>query len=74
MVHSLLFVGTEVSVGSGFSMEQRRAFKADPSLIVGKVITVSYLEETTPSATSSAGTPSLRFPLLKAVHGSKRTV
>ena len=54
-------------VGSGFSLEQRQAFKNDPSLIVGKVVTVSYFEET-----KSDGAVSLRFPILKTIHGDRR--
>ena len=38
--------GNIVRVGSGFSIEQRREYHADPSKIVGKTITVQYFEET----------------------------
>jgi hypothetical protein len=37
--------GTKVRVGSGFSAEDRIRFGKDPSLIVGKTITVKYFEE-----------------------------
>lgn len=37
--------GTKVRVGSGFSAEDRIRFGKDPSLIVGKTITVKYYEE-----------------------------
>jgi DNA ligase-1 len=65
----LVVSGNEVAVGSGFTMEQRRAFKEKPDLIVGKVVTVQYFEET-----ATEGAPSLRFPLLKIIHGDKRIV
>lgn len=57
--------GTPVNVGSGFTMEQRQLYKENPALIVGKVITVRYFEET------EGDRPSLRFPSLKVVHGDK---
>ncbi len=50
-----------VNVGSGFSREERRKFFKDPSLIVGKEITVQYFEATT----DKTGKPSLRFPIFK---------
>jgi len=59
-----------VSVGSGFTMEQRQAFYADPSLIIGKTITVQYFEETT----NKEGKHSLRFPVVKHIHGNERLV
>ena len=63
--------GNPVSVGSGFTLEQRRRYMADPSLIVGKEITVQYFEETT----NKQGTTSLRFPVVKHVfEDGKRSV
>ncbi|KAK3820029.1 MAG: hypothetical protein J3Q66DRAFT_281275 [Benniella sp.] len=41
----ILHRGTKVRVGSGFSAEDRIRFGKDPSLIVGKTITVKYFEE-----------------------------
>ncbi len=61
--------GTQVGVGSGWSMEQRIAFHKDPKLIVGKTITVQYFEECKDSKT---GKPSLRFPTVKHVYNGKR--
>lgn len=55
--------GTTVKVGSGFSVEERRRFARDPSLIVGQIITVQYQSES----------KSLRFPVFKALHGANRT-
>lgn len=60
--------GNTVGVGAGLSREQRIAWMNDPSLIVGKVITVKYFETTT----SQDGKESLRFPTLKVVHGDVR--
>ncbi len=56
-----------VSVGSGFSMDQRRAFYKDPSLILGKEVTVKYFEETK----NEKGLYSLRFPTLKAIYDKR---
>ena len=60
----------EVSVGSGFSMEQRRLYHKNPNLIVGKTITVKYFEETL----DQNGKYSLRFPTLKAIFDDGRDV
>ncbi len=62
--------GNEVGVGSGFSIEQRLHFKDHPEDILGKVITVTYFEETT----NQDGTISLRFPTVKCIHGDERGV
>jgi len=60
--------GNEVAVGSGLTMKQRKDFMENPHSIIGKVITVQYFAETT-----THGVNSLRFPLLKVVHGKKRS-
>jgi DNA ligase-1 len=60
--------GNRVRVGSGFSIEQRRFYYQNPNEILGKTITVQYFEETT----DQHGEHSLRFPVIKAVHGQKR--
>ena len=62
--------GNRVDVGSGFTIAQRQAFFADPSLIVGKTITVQFFEETT----DKHGNHSLRFPVLKHVFENGRNV
>ncbi|KAJ3360711.1 hypothetical protein GGF32_008106 [Allomyces javanicus] len=54
----------QVAVGTGMSLEQRLAWGKDPSLVVGKTITVQYFEETKDG--------SLRFPSLKAVYDGER--
>jgi DNA ligase-1 len=62
--------GNRVSVGSGFTIEEREFFKSNPNEILNKVITVKYFEETQ----NQSGNYSLRFPTVKVIHGNKRTV
>jgi len=56
--------GNIVSVGSGFSINQRKEFYKDPSKIIGKTITVQYFEETK----NKEGKYSLRFPVIKFIY------
>lgn len=63
------YQGFPLSIGSGLSIESRRLFKQRPDLIVGKTVTVKYFEETT----SQTGNKSIRFPILKSIHGLERT-
>jgi len=60
--------GNRVQVGSGFSLDERRLYYRNPELILNKVVTVQYFEETK----NQTGTYSLRFPVIKAVHGNER--
>lgn len=60
--------GNPVKIGSGLTDSQRIAWYAKPEKILGKIITVKYFEETK----NEKGNFSLRFPVLKAVHGEKR--
>lgn len=60
--------GNDVRVGAGLTREQRIAWFKDPSLIIGKTITVKYFEETT----NAQGGISLRFPTLKFVYENGR--
>jgi len=62
--------GYPVSVGSGFSIEQRQYFYKHPDRIVGKEITVQYFEETV----NQHGEISLRFPTVKAIYNEGRDV
>jgi len=62
--------GFPVSVGSGFSLEERRHFYKNPNDLIGNIITVKYFEETT----NKNGTISLRFPTCKFIHGRERKV
>ena len=64
------YKGCEVSVGSGFSLEQRKQFFTDPSLIVGKNITVKYFSE----SRNEQGGYSLRFPIFKYLCGEERDI
>lgn len=60
--------GYKVSVGSGFTLQERKEFYKDPSKIVGKVIGVTYFEETDNDKEGI----SLRFPTFKCLYGDKR--
>ena len=62
--------GSDVSVGSGFSLEQRMAYFENPELILGKTITVKYFQE----SINKDGKYSLRFPTLKYVYENGRQV
>lgn len=62
--------GNRVSVGSGWSLEQRRQYKEHPENLIGKTITVQYFEETT----DKDGNISLRFPTCKFVYENGRNV
>lgn len=62
------YEGYPLSIGSGLSLESRRLFKSQPSLIVGKTVTVKYFETTK----NENGGLSLRFPILKTIHGNER--
>jgi DNA ligase-1 len=62
--------GNFVRVGSGFSMEERREYYANPEKIIGKVINVQYFEETV----DQHGNNSLRFPVFKWNHGKSRSI
>lgn len=62
--------GNIVSVGSGFSLAQRKEYYENPDKIIGKTITVQYFEETL----NQDGNYSLRFPVFKINHGDKREV
>ena len=65
---SILHKNNKVSVGSGFSIDQRKYYYQNPEMILGKEITVQYFEE----SQNQLGEYSLRFPVLKIVHGDKR--
>ncbi len=62
--------GFKVSVGSGWSLAERRQYHAHPDQLIGKLICVKYFEETT----DQNGNLSLRFPTLKYVVGETRDV
>lgn len=62
--------GNRVGVGSGFSIAQRRDYYKNRTKILGKIVTVTYFEE----SQNQNGKWSLRFPVIKHVHGNKRLV
>ena len=55
--------GNTVSVGSGFSLDDRNRYYDKPTLILGKEITVQYFE----LSKDKDGKESLRFPVVKHV-------
>ena len=65
----IIHKGKEVSVGSGFSHEQRLEFSKYPERIIGKIITVKYFAE----SLNQKGEYSLRFPTVVTIHGDERT-
>ena len=60
--------GNVVRVGSGFSIDQRKHLFESPQDILGKTITVQYFEE----SRNQNGEYSLRFPVIKVIHGDER--
>lgn len=64
------YKGNIVSVGSGFSIEQRQDFYRNPNKILGKTVTIQYFEETI----NEQGLYSLRFPVLKAIYKNGRNI
>lgn len=62
--------GDPVRVGSGFTLSERRKYHKSPDLILGKMITVQYFEETI----DQDGKNSLRFPVFKINHGESRSI
>ena len=60
--------GNIVRVGSGFTIDERKHLFNNPQDILGKTITVQYFEE----SQNQNGEYSLRFPVIKVIHGDKR--
>lgn len=60
--------GNIVSVGSGFSKEERIQYGENPELLVGKTVTVKYFQE----SINDKGLWSLRFPTVKYIYTSDR--
>ena len=63
----------EAKVGTGISDAQREIWADDPSLIVGKIVEVSYFSMSQNSGTYGTKLYSLRFPRLKQVRYDKGT-
>ncbi|SPO21687.1 uncharacterized protein UTRI_01170_B [Ustilago trichophora] len=66
--------GTKVSVGSGFTPEQRVEFAREPERIVGKVVTVEYFDESKTGEEGQNEVYSLRFPRIKQIWGKERDI
>ena len=62
-----MYKGNELGVGSGLNLAQRESWLLNPELIVGKIIEISFFEETK----NEKGTLSLRFPVLKTIRFDK---
>ena len=62
--------GNRVSVGSGFSHEQRRHYYKNPDQLLGKEVTIQYFEE----SQNQKGEYSLRFPVIKTVYETPRDI
>jgi DNA ligase-1 len=58
----------DVKVGSGFSHAERQKFYKNPDLIIGKIISVQFFEETK----DKKGNLSLRFPTYLGLYGKER--
>ena len=62
------YKGNDVKVGSGFTLEERNTYWANPSDIIGKVVDVQYFEETNNQNDDNI---SLRFPTIKSIRLDK---
>jgi DNA ligase-1 len=60
--------GNRVSVGSGFSKEQREHYLNNHNELIGKTVTVQYFEE----SQNQNGGYSLRFPVVKHIYKNGR--
>ena len=62
------YKGNDVKVGSGFTLEERNTYWANPDKIIGKVVDVQYFEETNNQNDNNI---SLRFPTIKSIRLDK---
>tara|TARA_Y100000034_G_C6900129_1_gene416005 strand:+ start:8 stop:1351 length:1344 start_codon:yes stop_codon:yes gene_type:complete len=60
--------GNKVGVGSGFTIEERMKYYANPEWLVGKTVTIQYFEE----SKNKDGEYSLRFPVVKHIYENGR--
>lgn len=60
--------GTKVSVGSGFSKEQREYYLDRHNELIGRTACIQYFEETQ----NASGGISLRFPVIKYIYNKDR--
>ncbi|KAF9576665.1 hypothetical protein EC968_007013 [Mortierella alpina] len=70
----VLHRGNKVRVGSGFSVEDRIRFGKDPSLIVGKTITVQFFEESKTLANGAAAMTAANSVAETESVGEKKTL
>lgn len=66
----IMHKGNEVSVGSGFTVDERKQYYKDLESLIGRTITVQFFEETI----NKEGKYSLRFPIKKFIYDGKRGV
>lgn len=59
------YKGYKCSVGSGWSLDERKKYAEDPESLVGKTLKVKYFEETT----NDKGEKSMRFPTKVFLYG-----
>lgn len=64
------YKGNKVNVGTGLSLEQKKAWYEHPEEIIGSTITVKFFEPTQ----NQDGSWSLRFPVLKAIYEGDRDI
>ena len=62
--------GSQVQVGSGFTIDERRHYYRNIGDIMGAIITVQYFEQ----SQDKHGNNSLRFPVFKVNHGKTRSI
>ena len=62
--------GSQVQVGSGFTIDERRHYYRNIGDLMGATITVQYFEE----SQDQHGNNSLRFPVFKVNHGKTRSI
>lgn len=62
--------GCIVSVGSGFSKEERMYYYDNPDELIGATVTIKYFQE----SQNENGGWSLRFPTVKAIYKGKRDI
>lgn len=67
---TILHKDCEVSVGSGFSHEERLEYGSRPNSLLGKTITVQFFKETL----NQNGQYSLRFPIVKFIYDDQRVL
>jgi len=64
------YKGSNVSVGSGFTLEDRKQFWENKEKLFGKIVEVQYMDETN----DKSGKKSLRFPVFVRIRNDKNEV